>query len=1251
MYANGGEVLIERGMIDEKPTLIITSIDTGPGIEDIELAMTDGYTTNINFFRGIQGPYLSISMRSGYNLKSNNLDASFSILNALENLQRKNNNRTTETQVSEFINDAKNIINLKYSQEDIFVGDKLAGEISKSDIDQMLKNTKDKIGVIYSDENSQLLKTVMTYPDYKDKFDIKTPDLVQGLEYDYVLIDVNNPNAKENIINARVVAKSLNTLISRSKIGSIITNSTVNGLGVTSDNKNVIVVKTELPRTQIEEFKDLRISSLKNTIENVQSEIPNKISSGVAEESEEKTSTDTIVTDDSGKNIIENVNKEEPEEVLEPTYNEPSDDVLVELRNSLLGLKENTSIVLENVKNSDLKYDDSKSFMFSMYDRFGVNMDVMFGKPISAIDLDHDFQFLYNEIYKKELNAGDLIPEHEYKYITQELKKLKGALYSYSAKIAENKDYDLATHLRAYNVDRRIFNDINLDSVKVGIRIKYFNPLVDKTFSLSEDNPKQTSGGLGRFIVVEFEDSIGNPKFITIGSLPSPYINNNEQSGLANNVPSNIRDNLISLDNIFKEENKTSDPNFEIIRYFKDGFESIIPFSNIKIRQNINDAGLKETVSLTNFINENKHLTISNPYIFSGSKFTIENNSVISRDEEDLLTDNIYNQKIIGKPVVLVSNDRTLRPSELRGYLENQIKESIEEKNHRLKENKKREEAAINGESYIQKPFKRHYPDVVKMIPLEVAGIKFSDWYNRQLELINAPKSSPDKVLKLKTNGDKFVGTRMYNSMYNFIQDIEYIKRNSNISYDNDIFKINPNEKAKTALEYYSKMFEGFTFPVRGQYKTGVEAIIGFQEALNECIQIANKIMSNNGVPLKVDESSVVGKNLKERRLKAVFNAMPDSFDIGDLPQYSNAKYNHTYTLFTAFKTVFSGGKFGTVTYKEYIHKAALKDVFNGLDLIMQQYFPLGIFHNTITLAAKKRKLTDDVPFIIETENPTDHYGINVKIGEPTLLVDLSNLEVSDSATQEIANDNSAETFNRITESILDDMRKELSEIMISGGFDELLSRLEVVQDALFSTVNKDNLNELSDKFISSSENIINNYLKKNPFVIHDGNAYNVKLIGLDSIYVDKFEITDITSDIKSELNKAKIQFNNISYSISNDALNATVYNAENKKIATFEYKNGILNTNIEETADQIHDRILNSGNSLSEMIINSEFKDKEALSLMISRIMNGDLNFDESSKKSFTDMMSRYYNELNESARSKVKELTEEFTNRISCL
>jgi serine/threonine-protein kinase RsbT len=55
MYANGGEVLIEKGLIDDKPTLIITSIDKGPGIEDIDLVMTDGYTSGQGMGYGLPG--------------------------------------------------------------------------------------------------------------------------------------------------------------------------------------------------------------------------------------------------------------------------------------------------------------------------------------------------------------------------------------------------------------------------------------------------------------------------------------------------------------------------------------------------------------------------------------------------------------------------------------------------------------------------------------------------------------------------------------------------------------------------------------------------------------------------------------------------------------------------------------------------------------------------------------------------------------------------------------------------------------------------------------------------------------------------------------------------------------------------------------------------------------------------------------------------------------------------------------------
>ena len=55
LYAGGGEVLIEKGIIDEKNALIITCIDKGPGIENIELVMTDGYTSGGGMGYGLPG--------------------------------------------------------------------------------------------------------------------------------------------------------------------------------------------------------------------------------------------------------------------------------------------------------------------------------------------------------------------------------------------------------------------------------------------------------------------------------------------------------------------------------------------------------------------------------------------------------------------------------------------------------------------------------------------------------------------------------------------------------------------------------------------------------------------------------------------------------------------------------------------------------------------------------------------------------------------------------------------------------------------------------------------------------------------------------------------------------------------------------------------------------------------------------------------------------------------------------------------
>ena len=54
-YAGGGEVVIESGEVENHNALIITCVDQGPGIKDIELALSDGYSTGSGMGYGLPG--------------------------------------------------------------------------------------------------------------------------------------------------------------------------------------------------------------------------------------------------------------------------------------------------------------------------------------------------------------------------------------------------------------------------------------------------------------------------------------------------------------------------------------------------------------------------------------------------------------------------------------------------------------------------------------------------------------------------------------------------------------------------------------------------------------------------------------------------------------------------------------------------------------------------------------------------------------------------------------------------------------------------------------------------------------------------------------------------------------------------------------------------------------------------------------------------------------------------------------------
>ncbi len=54
-YAGGGQVTIERGEVENHDALIVTCTDQGPGIENLELAMSDGFTSGMGMGYGLPG--------------------------------------------------------------------------------------------------------------------------------------------------------------------------------------------------------------------------------------------------------------------------------------------------------------------------------------------------------------------------------------------------------------------------------------------------------------------------------------------------------------------------------------------------------------------------------------------------------------------------------------------------------------------------------------------------------------------------------------------------------------------------------------------------------------------------------------------------------------------------------------------------------------------------------------------------------------------------------------------------------------------------------------------------------------------------------------------------------------------------------------------------------------------------------------------------------------------------------------------
>lgn len=133
--------------------------------------------------------------------------------------------RTTNSQMDKTIssfqlNDKKKIDTYYYQSEEGLNGVKHVKssdtDTLKKDIEQMIATSKEKIGLIYYDQDSPIVDLITK--NYADKFELFQGSSAQGLEGQYYVVDTTN--AAKNIDDLR---RDLYTAVTRAKQGAIVT--------------------------------------------------------------------------------------------------------------------------------------------------------------------------------------------------------------------------------------------------------------------------------------------------------------------------------------------------------------------------------------------------------------------------------------------------------------------------------------------------------------------------------------------------------------------------------------------------------------------------------------------------------------------------------------------------------------------------------------------------------------------------------------------------------------------------------------------------------------------------------------------------------------------------------------------------------------------------------------------------------------------------------------------------------------------
>lgn len=277
------------------PVFVIYSGDTNQkGFE------SNGSEFNLESFNYITGPYLSISMRTAYAINDSNGNSVQTVLNDIGDYFKNvlDYGQDNKREVKKMFEAGVYNNSLKFNTSEVLVGHMVVDSIDEGEVQKILDKidgTNEKIGVITDDGNSQVIKDLKNkFQDNLDKFEFLTMKEVQGREFNFVIADVNNNVAIDGNVHAILSAlKSLNTIIGRSRVGSMLTKKTVGKFPFESIRETDSPIETTLDKKKVEEYRETRLNSLLNISQEIPVELNITPSSTTIEETVDQNDSDT----------------------------------------------------------------------------------------------------------------------------------------------------------------------------------------------------------------------------------------------------------------------------------------------------------------------------------------------------------------------------------------------------------------------------------------------------------------------------------------------------------------------------------------------------------------------------------------------------------------------------------------------------------------------------------------------------------------------------------------------------------------------------------------------------------------------------------------------------------------------------------------------------------------------------------------------------------------------------------------------